>query len=128
MPKFNVPFKAGHNLSHSTDFNWLWLLPPTAHQPRQESQILSAGASRTRALTTGSPVLYQLSYGTLLRLGHTTGNGAPYQHLGAPTTTEEPYQHSGVQTRLGRHTTWGANCTFGSPISIGRKIKFVMWL
>ena len=65
MPKFNVPFKAGHGLSHSTDFNWLRLLPPTADHPRQESQISSTGATRTRALTTGSPVLYQLSYGTL---------------------------------------------------------------
>ena len=36
-----------------------------SHQPghpRQEFHILSAGASQTRALTTGSPVLYQLSY------------------------------------------------------------------
>ena len=64
MPKFNVPFKAGHGLSHSTDFNWLRLLPPTADHPRQESQISSAGATQTRALTTGSPLLYQLSYRT----------------------------------------------------------------
>ena len=27
--KFNVPIKAGHSPSHSTDFNWLQLLPPT---------------------------------------------------------------------------------------------------
>ena len=38
-----------------------------SHQPRHPSQefhISSAGASRTRALTTGSSTLYQLSYGT----------------------------------------------------------------
>ena len=27
--KFNVPIKAGHGPSHSTDFNWPRLLPPT---------------------------------------------------------------------------------------------------
>ena len=31
--------------------------------PSQEFHISSAGASRTRVLTTGSPALYQLSYG-----------------------------------------------------------------
>ena len=38
-----------------------------SHQPGHPSQdfhISSAGASRTRAITTGSPALYQLSYGT----------------------------------------------------------------
>ena len=38
-----------------------------SHQPghpSQEFHISSAGASRTRALTTGSPAFYQLSYGT----------------------------------------------------------------
>ena len=38
-----------------------------SHQPghpSQEFHISSAGASRTRALSTGSPALYQLSYGT----------------------------------------------------------------
>ena len=38
-----------------------------SHQPghtSQEFHISSAGASRTRALTTESPALYQLSYGT----------------------------------------------------------------
>ena len=38
-----------------------------SHQPGhpgQEFHISSAGASRTRSLTTGSPALYQLSYGT----------------------------------------------------------------
>ena len=68
--RVNVPFKAGHGLSNSTDFNWLRLLPPTADHPRQESQISSAGAIRTRALTTGSPMLYQLSYGTGIRLSY----------------------------------------------------------
>ena len=32
--------------------------------PRQEFHISSAGASRTRALTTGNPVLFQQNYGT----------------------------------------------------------------
>ena len=63
-PKFSVPIKAGHGPSHSTVFNWLRLLAPTADHPRQESHVSSAGATRTRALTTGSPMLYQLSYGT----------------------------------------------------------------
>ena len=38
-----------------------------SHQPghpSQELDISSAGASRTRTLTTGSPALYQLTYGT----------------------------------------------------------------
>ena len=34
--KFNVPIKAGHGPSHSTDFNWPRLLPPTG--PSQSSQ------------------------------------------------------------------------------------------
>ena len=37
---FSMPIKAGHGQSHSTDFNWLWLLPPTAVQPRQESSCI----------------------------------------------------------------------------------------
>ena len=55
--------------THSTDFNWSRML--TAMQPghpNQEFHISSAGASRTRALTTGSPALYQLSYGTNIKL------------------------------------------------------------
>ena len=47
----------------STDFSWP-RLPPAAGPPRQESQISSAGATRTRALTSGNPTLYQLSHGT----------------------------------------------------------------
>ena len=44
-----------------------WLLPSDRafrDHLSQEFHISSAGASRTRALTTGSPALYQLSYGT----------------------------------------------------------------
>ena len=61
--KFNVPSKpdtarptqltsTGRGCSHQPG------------HPSQEFHISRAGASRTRALTTGSPALYQLSYGT----------------------------------------------------------------
>ena len=45
-----------------TDFNWPRPLPPTADHPRQEDHVTSAEASRTRAVRTGSPALYQQGY------------------------------------------------------------------
>ena len=57
------PTKAGHGPSHSTDFNWLWLLPSTGPSQSGVSYIERRSVSNP-ALTTGSPALYQLSYGT----------------------------------------------------------------
>ena len=45
-----------------TDFNWPRSLPSTADHLRQEDHATGAGATRTRAVRTGSPALYQLSY------------------------------------------------------------------
>ena len=45
MPKFNVPFKAGHGLPHSTGFNWLRLLTNRRPSPSGVSNIERRGVS-----------------------------------------------------------------------------------
>ena len=63
--KFNVSIKAGHGPSHSTDFNWPRLLPPTGPSQSEtpyieRRSVLNPGSHHC----TGSPALYQVSYGT----------------------------------------------------------------
>ena len=83
--------------------------------PSQEFHISSAGASRTRALTAGSPALYQLSYGTgiggdslshplfcsLLTMAQPPPS-RPIRYSSGPSDTVPPQDHGGAAPcRLG---------------------------
>ena len=55
-----MPIKAGHGPSRSSDFKLLGNSLHTKQTPRQESRISSPGATRTLAVSSGSPILYHL--------------------------------------------------------------------
>ena len=85
-----------------TDFTWPRPLPPTADHPRQEDHVTSAEASRTRAVTIGSPALYQLSYrgGQDWLKGRNVGPGGPLESSGRRKTSFHVWE--------GAHSTIGA--------------------